>query len=246
MWHNELERINRGLGDVVGRAHVIGQDQGPQFGFVANPSFSTAPGAGAAPQLPNSIKGFMDMFQQGQGQQPNALGSPGPVTGLTGQPAKAQNVAMTQLLELLLGTNDPRQANIQRADISRGGQQQTSDLRGELARTGIGGLNSGVAQALLGASGGATQDRLARFEANEAQDQRQRQIQALQLFMDLVQGPALQQQGIQAGIDINNQNRKDQRSAARDARNAELLNTAGRIGLGLATGGTSEIFRALF
>ena len=295
MWHNELERINRGLGDVVGRAFKlnalqpgkdlsgrgstiggstpgVGSSQtsqqkaggglpigtlfggglsggttaadiaalgigGPAAGFTSGAAGAAAAGSGAlgagaaaggltSAGLTAAIKKFgisgaLSMLA-GQG----AFGSPtggGAIQGLTGTAATAQDQAMRILLDQLFGQTDQRQANIQRADISRGGQQQTSDLRGELARTGIGGLNSGVAQALLGASGGATQDRLARFEAAEAQAERQRQTDAVNLFLDLVAGPNIQQQGINAGIGIENQRRRSNESAANQAFLGSLL-----------------------
>jgi len=292
MWHNELERINRGLGDVVGRFHKITQLQpgkdlsgrgstiglstpggagvgnqgsgglpiaplfggglgggttaadiaalgigGPAAGFTSGAAGAAAAGSGAlgagaaaggltSAGLTAAIKKFgisgaLSMLAGG-----GAFGSPtggGAIQGLTGNAAVAQDQAVQLLLQKLFGQNDPRQANIQRADISRGGQQVTDDLRSQLAQTGIGGLNSGVGRALGLASQGATQDRLARFEAAEAQAQEQRNTEAIQLFLDLIAGPNIQQQGINAGIGIENRRTESAEKGAQLGALAQII-----------------------
>lgn len=144
-------------------------------------------------------------------------------------PASAIGIppALGSLFELIgrEGKTDPQVFNRNLAASARDTQSQQDAARAGLARSGIGG--SGVGAALQAAIGNAGASRASGLRANEASQAEDRRRGDLQLLLQLLIGPALQQSGIEQGLSINTQNL----AAAEDRQNQNDILTL--LGLGL-------------
>lgn len=126
--------------------------------------------------------------------------------------SRALPAGYSTLLDILSnqGRTDPRQMNLDLADISRTTQGQQQDLRGQLAGAGF--ERSGLGAALGAAIGQSGAERRSRRISEETQLAEQRKRDDLQLLLDLIINPQQQAYATSQGVSLQNmQNKRDDR-----------------------------------
>lgn len=110
------------------------------------------------------------------------------------------------------GRTDPRQMNLDLADISRTTQTQQQDLQGMLAGQGF--QRSGLGAALSAAIGQSGAERRSRRISEETQLAEARKRQDLQLLLDLIINPTNQAYATRSGISMGQQQASSQKQGS--------------------------------